>query len=257
MNNFSNFIDRYKFGIIGAFSICIAIFMYLQMQTYSSYFAVTPFFDEAPVVLPEEELLITPEDVQIQQGFKGEVKNASRDMNDSRKRSDDNWHQNKSASEVEQSVKDYEKSLFNETGGEAKRKALAEEMAKRKQERANSTSKQKESNNTQPGGENAPAGNVMVDWSLSGRSPHQNNNWYVRNPGYTCGYGSSGRVTVAIKVDQNGDVFSALYVPAKSSGANSCMIEQAVKYAKLSRFNYSGSAAKAQEGTIVYTFVSQ
>lgn len=258
MNNFSNLIDKYKYGIIAAFAVCIAIFMYLQMETYSSYFAVAPLYEDEPVVIPEEkEILLTPEDIQIQQGFHGEVKNASRDMNDTRKRTDENWHQNKSASEVEQSVKDYEKSLFNETGGEAKRKALADEMAKRKQERANTSSSKQKETNSQPGGEKAPSGNVMVDWSLSGRSPHQNNNWYVRNPGYTCGYGSSGRVTISIKVDPNGDVISATYIPAKSSGANSCMIEQATKYARLSRFNYSGSAAKSQEGTIVYTFVSQ
>jgi hypothetical protein len=35
------------------------------------------------------------------------------------------------------------------------------------------------------------------------------------------------------------------------------MVEQALKYAKLSRFNFTDSAPKIQEGTIIYTFVSQ
>jgi hypothetical protein len=35
------------------------------------------------------------------------------------------------------------------------------------------------------------------------------------------------------------------------------MIEQAVKYAKMSRFNYSGTAPKMQDGTITYTFIAQ
>jgi len=95
----------------------------------------------------------------------------------------------------------------------------------------------------------------MVDWSLSGRTAHQNNNWYVRNPGYTCGYGSSGKVSVQIIVNQNGDVVSA--TASGSASANDCMIQQALKYAKLSRFNYSGSAPKTQTGTIIYTFVGQ
>jgi hypothetical protein len=35
------------------------------------------------------------------------------------------------------------------------------------------------------------------------------------------------------------------------------MIEQAVKYAKKSRFSYSASADKIQTGRISYTFISQ
>jgi TonB family protein len=95
----------------------------------------------------------------------------------------------------------------------------------------------------------------MVSWSLTKRTAYQNNNWFVRNPGYTCGQGSSGQVTVQIKVNQNGNVIEASIVSA--SGANSCIKQQAIKYAKMSRFNFSGSAPSAQIGTIVYTFVSQ
>jgi len=97
----------------------------------------------------------------------------------------------------------------------------------------------------------------MVDWELSSRNPHQNNNWYVRNPGYTCGYGSVGRVTILIKVNQGGSVTLATYDASQSNGANSCMIEQALKYAKLSRFDYSGGAPSMQQGRITYTFISQ
>jgi len=97
----------------------------------------------------------------------------------------------------------------------------------------------------------------MVEWSLADRNPHQNRNWYVRNPGYTCGPGSNGTVTIDIKVNQNGDVSSVAYNPSRSSGANPCMIEQAEKYAKMSRFMYSADAPKIQSGTIIYRFVSQ
>ena len=109
--------------------------------------------------------------------------------------------------------------------------------------------------NSQKGGNTAYSGNVMVDWLLKGRTPHQNDNWWIRNPGYTCGYGSSGRVTVHIKVNQNGDVVSV--VPVATAGSNKCMIEQALSYARKSRFNYSSSATSQQEGTITYTFISQ
>jgi hypothetical protein len=33
-------------------------------------------------------------------------------MNDTRQRSNENWQENMSASEIEQSIKDYEKSLY-------------------------------------------------------------------------------------------------------------------------------------------------
>ena len=231
--------------------------MYLQMKTYSQYFPVVPFSDVSEVVIEEKLIEVTPENIEILKNQNaGKAKNIARDKNDTRKRSDENWTQNKSASQVEQSVKDYEKKLFQDAGGDAKRQSIKKEMDARNNQKTttNSGSKEKSSSN-QNGGNTAFSGNVMVDWSLSGRNPHQNNNWYVRNPGYTCGYGSSGRVSVKIKVNQNGDVIEA--IPTGSAGSNSCMIEQAVKYAKLSRFNYSGTAAKTQEGTIIYTFEAQ
>jgi hypothetical protein len=257
VNKVFNIIDKYKFGILAAFATYIGIFMYLQMKTYSQYFPVVPFSDVSEVVIEEKLIEVTPENIEILKNQNaGKAKNIARDKNDTRKRSDENWTQNKSASQVEQSVKDYEKKLFQEAGGDAKRQSIKKEMDARNNQKTttNSGSKEKSSSN-QNGGNTAFSGNVMVDWSLSGRNPHQNNNWYVRNPGYTCGYGSSGRVSVKIKVNQNGDVIEA--IPTGSAGSNSCMIEQAVKYAKLSRFNYSGTAAKTQEGTIIYTFEAQ
>lgn len=225
------------------------------MESYTQYYPIEPFTEGARIEIPEDEVKLKPENIEVPKDFKAtDVKNISRDRNDSRERSEDKWFQNKSASEVEQSVKDYEKKLFEESGGEANRKRIQQEMDERKKQKANTTSKPKETTN-QTGGNTAFAGSVMVDWSLSNRNPHQNNNWYVRNPGYTCGHGSAGKVSVVIKVNQNGDVISA--VPSSTSGANACMIEQAVKYAKLSRFNFASSAPKIQEGTIVYTFISQ
>lgn len=84
--------------------------MYLEMQTYTRYFPIIPFNDEPLVELQKDELLLTPEQIQIQQDLNsGDLKNISRDQNDSRERSSENWQENKSAKEIEQSVKDYEK----------------------------------------------------------------------------------------------------------------------------------------------------
>ncbi len=256
MNKFFYYIDKFKFGIIAVFAIYIGIFVYLQMSTYTQYFPITSFFEEPALEIPEEEVEVKPENIEVPSDFKaGDVKNVSRDMNDTRERSDKDWSQNKSASDVEQSVKDYEKRLYEETGGEAKRKAIQKEMDERKKQNANkSTTTSKETNTTQ-GGNKAPDGNVLVKFDVPFHTAYQNNNWYVRNPGYNCGVGSDGVVTVIITVDQSGDVISAK--ATGSSGADQCMIDYALKYAKLSRFNYSSSAPKTQTGKIVYTFVSQ
>jgi hypothetical protein len=49
----------------------------------------------------------------------------------------------------------------------------------------------------------------------------------------------------------------AVYDPSKSKNPTECMIEQAEKYAGMSRFNYSSSASAQQNGYILYQFVSQ
>ena len=249
------FIDRYKLGILTAFAVYIGFFMYLEMQTYTRYFPIIPFNDEPLVELQKDELLLTPEQIQIQQDLNsGDLKNISRDQNDSRERSSENWQENKSAKEIEQSVKDYEKSLYQANGGEQERDKILKESEQRK----NDLKKQaplKPENKESSGAKTVYAGNVMVEWSLAQRTAYQTNNWHVRNPGYTCGYGSSGKVTVQIKVNQNGNVIQAAVL--SSSSANECMTQQALKYAKLSRFNYSNSASTGQVGTITYTFLSQ
>ena len=251
------FIERYRWGIIAAFAVFTGVFVYLQFEIYEQYWPVNPFSDQPEVsVQDEKELMVTPEDLMIQQDQSlSDVKSISRSSDDQRKRSDENWSQNAPSEDGANKAKDYEKQLFEETGGAAKRQAIKEEMEQRKKVQSSSSDRSGEQTSSQKGGKTAYSGNVMVDWSLKGRTPHQNDNWWIRNPGYTCGYGSTGRVTVHIKVNQNGNVVSA--VPVASSGSNQCMIDQAVIYARKSRFNYSGSASTQQEGTITYTFVSQ
>jgi TonB family protein len=256
MNRINQVIEQYKFAIIAVVAVYIGIFMYLQMETYEQSFEIQPFFEEPRIEVPEEEVKLKPENIQLPPEFQpGDVKNISRDVNDKRKRSDKDWSENIPTEDGASKAKDYEKKLFDETGGDAKRRAMMQEMEERKKDQSAKSNQKSEQPSNTKGGNTAYSGNVMVDWSLSSRTPHQNNNWWIRNPGYTCGYGASGRVTVYIKVNQAGNVISAS--PVASSGSNQCMIDQAVAYAKKSRFNYSASASAQQEGTITYTFVSQ
>lgn len=253
MNNFLEAIDRFKFGILAACLTYIGIFIYLQVPTIDRVYYIDPFLPDAVLEIPEDEIQLRPENIQINK-HSAEVKNIARDRNDTRERSMDKWTQNKNIEQVAEDVKDYEKKMFEEAGGAAERERIKREMEQRKLEEENKATNNP-TPNTSNGSNTAYAGNVMVEFSLSGREPYQNRMWWVRNPGYTCGYGA-GNVTMRIKVNQNGNVTSAVYDPSLSSGANTCMIEKAKEYAMKSRFNYK-SGAQLQEGTITYTYISQ
>lgn len=259
MSNFLDAIDKYKFGLIAALTAYVFIFMYLQMNSYQAVIHYEPFHDGAFIEIPDEEIELLPENIMVPANYSDQVKNISRDQNDERKSSYENYSANKSVADVEAEYRKLEQQMYDEAGGAKTREEIQKEMEARKNAAMEEVRNNDNNANTTPvnGGDTKYAGSVMADWVLTGRNPHQNNEWHVRKPGYMCGYGSSGRVTVLIKVNQNGSVISATYDAGQSSGANQCMIDNALKYAKLSRFNYSGSASNSQSGRITYTFISQ
>lgn len=235
-------IDRYKLGILAAFSAYIVVFIFLEIITYQRYFPIQPFNDQTTISITTDELLITKENLQVEQ----DSKNISKDQNDLREQSINNWQENKS-DEINQSIKDYEKSLHQDNVSKN------DNIVKENEDDNNDLKPQV--SNTNNNVKTAYGGNVMVSWSLTERTAYLNNNWYVRNPGYTCDQDSYGKITIQIKVDQNGSVIYASVL--EKGDASQCMINQAIKYAKLSRFNYSITATPNQIGTITYTFISQ
>jgi TonB family protein len=263
MNNLFLILDKYKYPILAVLLTFFGAFFYLLFSSYEKSWEVEGwnFSSDAKVELMKDDLEINPEDIEILSGQPKDVKSIARDGSDQREKTmKDDWSADKpmSTKDIVKSVKDLEKQYFKEAGGESKRQKILEEKIQTEEkikQKQVQTSKGGDNQNAKNGGDKSYAGNVMVDWVLSGRDPHQNNNYYVRNPGYTCGEGSSGVVVVKIKVDQAGNVTSASVV--NSSNANGCMLEQAKKYAMISRFAYSKTAPAVQEGTIKYTFVSQ
>jgi hypothetical protein len=236
-------IDRHKLGILAAFSVYILVFIFLEIITYQTYFPIQPFNDQPTVSITTDELLITKENLQVEQ----DSKNISKDQNDLREQSISDWKENKS-DEINQSIIDYEKSLHQDNVGK-------NDNIVKENEDGNNNDLKPQALNTNNNVKTAYGGNVMVSWSLTERTAHLNNNWYVRNPGYTCDQDSYGKITIQIKVDQNGSVIYASVL--EKGDASQCMINQAIKYAKLSRFNYSIKATPNQIGTITYTFISQ
>ena len=235
-------IDRYKLGILAAFSVYIVVFIFLEIITYQTYFPIQPFNDQPTISITTDELLITKENLQVEQ----DLKNISKDQNDLSEQSINNWQENKS-DKIIQSIKDYEKSLHQDNVSKN------DNIVKENGDDNNDLNPQVLNNNNNV--KTVYGGNVMVSWSLTERTAYLNNNWYVRNPGYTCDQDSYGKITIQIKVDQNGSVIYASVL--EKGDASQCMINQAIKYAKLSRFNYSITATPNQIGTITYTFISK
>ena len=84
-----------------------------------------------------------------------------------------------------------------------------------------------------------------VSYSLVNRT-HE----FLPPPIYLCEQG--GKVVVSIQVDGNGNVVEATY-NTSSTSLNGCLIDHALEYAKVSKFNANGSNLK-QIGTITFFF---
>ena len=222
MNRFFIYLEKYRYGILAVIATYIALFMYLQVESYDQVYSIDVWDKRAELITDKQEIEIKKENIEVNSKI-DHVKNVSRDVN-------------------------------SETGEAVKREEI---LASKKEKLKEGLKVNKGVVAAKIGGDKVFSGNVMVEWSLSNRSPHMNDNWNVRNPGYTCGQGSSGVVTLKIIVDQSGKVLNVIYIPGSSASANSCMIEQAKKYARMSKFAYSGNAPSSQDGTIKYTFVSQ
>jgi hypothetical protein len=261
VGNFFDALEKHMVGVLVAMSVLIGAFIYLQMKSFEKLIVIEAFHQGAHVDIPPEEIMLQPENIMLPANFKPEdVKNIVRDANDPRERSNENYSENnstKSASDVEKEITDLEAQMRADAGGAEDRARIMAEIEKRKDRLKDDKNKPNTGTDQGNGADNVFAGSVMVDFSVPMHTAHQNNNWYVRNPGYTCPKGSSGRVTVIVKVNQAGSVLAATYDPSRSSGANSCMIEQARKYAKKSRFNFADDAADSESGWITYTFISE
>jgi hypothetical protein len=93
-------------------------------------------------------------------------------------------------------------------------------------------------------------GPTRIYYDLIGR-----NHLYLPIPIYKCE--GSGKVVLAIEVDQNGIVQKAQIAERESTASDPCLIETAINTALLSRFNPDAGAPKIQLGMLTYEFVAQ
>lgn len=243
--------------LMGIMTIYVGAFVYLELTTVRKETAIeSDEFSVSIEEVPEEVELTLQQDPAFQAG--GDVRNVVQDAADSRQRSNQDWSQDAASSirsgNPEQSARDFERSLYDEFGGAKERERIQAQSAERMKNNNTGSSGKLNPTTTQSGSQNQYAGSVMVDFSLPGRTAFENKKWYVRNPGYTCGYNSAGTVVVTITVNNAGRVISKSVDNNRSTSATPCMIEQALKYAGISRFN-AGSGNVT--GYISYRFVSQ
>ena len=243
--------------LISILTIYVGVFVYLEMTTVRKETAIES--DEFSVSIedvPEEVELTLEQDPAFQAG--GEVRNVVRDASDNRQRSQQDWSQDAASSSrsgnPEQSARDYEQSLYDEFGGAREREKIKTESAERLKSKNNGNTGKLNPNTNQSGSQNQYSGSVMVDFSLPGRTAFENKKWNVRNPGYTCGYNSAGTVVINITVNNAGRVIAKSLDNNRSTSTTPCMVEQALKYAGMSKFN-AGSGNVS--GYISYRFVSQ
>lgn len=93
-------------------------------------------------------------------------------------------------------------------------------------------------------------GPTRIYYDLEGR-----HHLYLPIPIYKCR--GSGKVALRIFVNQKGLVEDVKVIEATSTTSDPCLLETALKTAKISRFNPDISAPKSQSGTLTYHFVAQ
>lgn len=249
--------EHYLKALIIVLSLYVGSFVYLELTTVKKeeMLSTEGLYEVQLEEITEAEKEEIRQELQLQQ--QQDLRSVARDANDSRPRSMDNWSAQTSASgqaNPEQAAHDFEAEVFAQTGGAAARARILEQSNQRiaqiKQQGQPNT-QNTQVNSAQP---NQYAGAVMVRFGVSKRSAFEGNTWYVRNPGYTCGFNASGLVYVQIEVNAAGRVSSATYNAAKSDNASACMIEQALKYAKMSRFSPGEGNVN---GWISYQFEAQ
>lgn len=263
MNRILDFIEDHKYGIIIALIAHVLIFVYLQIKTYDEAVPYEPWSFKGKNIEAPDDIKVDEENIQTIEEFELFDMTYPEDITSQVGRADDNRETSNNENDyytsysgnAEDNVRDYESQVIRQLqeGRKQQNGQSGGDETNTSDGEGGNTSESSASKGDE-GSKTKVTGKTMVTWKLENRKPHNNNDWHVRNPGYTCG-DVNGTVTVSIKVDNSGNVSSARYIPEQSNNANACMIKQAEKYALMSRFNFDPSAEKSQEGTITYLFV--
>lgn len=252
------FIADNKIPLLGTVMIHVLYFFGFNF-TYVSRPSF-PEEEEVEMTIPLEEIEF--EDLSVKEVDdegnvikSGEIKNMVINQGDDRERSMDNYSKNNLDKQVEEELKNLEKQTFEEAKGDREgiyESTVEEGMMNTSEEELQEMAKKYLNKKSGSDPNKVYGGRTMVSFDIPGRTAYQENKKYIRNPGYTCK--GSGNVVVRVQLDHAGKVIAAKYAPELSYRASKCMIDQAVKYAKMSLFNSDNGQSK---GTITYEFIAQ
>lgn len=148
--------------------------------------------------------------------------------------------------QVEKELREFEANEFNKL----KDKRAGENKINTQTETKNNENKNASNGEEKKSSSGTLGGGVTAMYELKQRRDEK-----LAIPAYICK--GAGKVKVNIIVDREGLVVEAVIDKKGSSYKESCIGENALAYAKRSRFSVSTVAPVQQEGWILYTFIAQ
>ncbi len=259
MERFLEYIERYKFAIIGTVLVHLFIFTSSNMFTLDSPYHSRFAEEESPteIELESDEIELDPALLEMlnQQNLANntELVNQIADQNDRREKSYENYSEQELEQQVLEEARALEQQYFDEwaaTHGDGEGAPPKQAPTELKNTETQTKRNDQPKSDFNESAQNAFAGQVMVSFNLKDRKAHS-----LKIPGYTCN--GSGTIVVDIKVDRSGNVKSATFNTGLSQNATECMIEKSLKYAKMARFNLDDTAPALASGSITYKFQGQ
>ena len=235
--NFLVLIEKYQNAIIGALIVHVLIFVWLNVQNVSFY-VIQPK-EKIVATLDFTEKLVEPTaESRINNSLIEDVELTNSASNYDQKKEISASQKEYLSQEVIDEVKNYEKKQFDDLGKDnptIKEKAKVQEIV---------------------------AENEIVNKSL-GKTSNATAKYFCEDrnmrvqqiPSYMCN--ETGTVRLNIKVSPKGEVTDCKIDDALTNTSNSCLLKNALSYAKNWKFNQDFSKTQKQIGWIEFIYISQ
>ena len=235
--NFLVLIEKYQNAIIGALIVHVLIFVWLNVQNVSFYVIQPKEKIVATLDFTEKLIVPTPEN-RINNSLIEDVELTNSASNYDQKKEISASQKEYLSQEVIDEVKNYEKKQFDDFGKDnptIKEKAKVQEIV---------------------------AENKIVNKSL-GKTSNATAKYFCKDrnmrvqqiPSYMCN--ETGTVRLNIKVSPKGEVTDCKIDDALTNTSNSCLLKNALNYAKNWKFNQDFSKTQKQIGWIEFIYISQ
>ena len=235
--NFLVLIEKYQNAIIGALIVHVLIFVWLNVQNVSFY-VIQPKEKIVATLDFTEKLIVPTAENRINNSLIEDVELTNSASNYDQKKEISASQKEYLSQEVIDEVKNYEKKQFDDLGKDnptIKEKAKVQEIV---------------------------AENKIVNKSL-GKTSNATAKYFCKDrnmrvqqiPSYMCN--ETGTVRLNIKVSPKGEVTDCKIDDALSNTSNSCLLKNALSYAKNWKFNQDFSKTQKQIGWIEFIYISQ